>query len=41
MLFVFADGVLYGVARVRSGSVYVAMLLHALGNGYAVWERLA
>lgn len=40
MAFVFLDGLLFGLARVRSGSVYVAMLLHVAGNSYAVWERL-
>ncbi|HYG29149.1 MAG TPA: CPBP family intramembrane glutamic endopeptidase [Allosphingosinicella sp.] len=41
MLFVALDGLIFGVARVRTGSVYVPMLLHILGNSYAVWERLA
>jgi hypothetical protein len=40
MLFVFLDGLIFGVARVRTGSVFVPMLLHVLGNSYAVWERL-
>jgi hypothetical protein len=41
MLFVALDGLIFGIARVRTGSVYVPMLLHVLGNSYAVWERLA
>jgi len=40
MLFVFLDGLIFGIARVRTGSVFVPMLLHVLGNSYAVWERL-
>ncbi|HYJ28976.1 MAG TPA: CPBP family intramembrane glutamic endopeptidase [Allosphingosinicella sp.] len=41
MAFVALDGLIFGVCRVRTGSVYVPMLLHILGNSYAVWERLA
>jgi hypothetical protein len=41
MAFVFLDGLIFGVARVRSGSVFVPMLLHVGGNSYAVWERLS
>ena len=40
MAFVMLDGLIFGIARVRTGSVYVAMLLHVIGNGYAVWERV-
>lgn len=39
-VWIIADGILFGVARVTTGSVYVPMLLHILGNSYAVWERL-
>lgn len=31
------DGVLLGVARLRSGSVYVPIAMHVLWNLYAVW----
>jgi uncharacterized protein len=41
MAFVALDGLIFGLCRVRTGSVYVPMLLHILGNSYAVWERLA
>lgn len=41
MAFVALDGLIFGIARVRTGSVCVPMLLHILGNSYAVWERLA
>ena len=40
-VWVVADGILFGLARFHTGSVYIPMLLHVLGNGYAVWERLA
>ena len=39
-VWVVIDGLLFGAARVGSGSIYVPMLLHCLGNAYAVWERL-
>jgi membrane protease YdiL (CAAX protease family) len=39
-VWVFADGLLFGLARVHSRSVYLPMLLHVIGNSYAVWERL-
>jgi membrane protease YdiL (CAAX protease family) len=39
-VWIVADGILFGAARVATGSVYVPMLLHILGNGYALWERL-
>ena len=41
MAFVALDGLIFGIARIRTGSVCVPMLLHIMGNGYAVWERLA
>jgi hypothetical protein len=41
MAFVALDGLIFGIARVRSGSVYVPILLHIIGNCWAVWERLA
>ena len=41
MAFVALDGLIFGLCRLRTGSVYLAMLLHILGNSYAVWERLA
>lgn len=39
-LWIVADGILFGVARATTGSLYVPILLHALGNSYALWERL-
>ena len=39
-LLIVADGLLFGLARVRTGSVYVPMAMHVIGNSYAVWERL-
>lgn len=40
MMLVAVDGLFYGLARWRTGSVLVPMLLHSLGNGYAVYQRL-
>jgi hypothetical protein len=40
MAFILLDGLIFGIARVRTGCLYVAMLLHVIGNGYAVWERV-
>jgi membrane protease YdiL (CAAX protease family) len=39
-VWIVADGLFFGLARVMTRSVYVPMLLHVLGNSYAVWERL-
>jgi membrane protease YdiL (CAAX protease family) len=39
-IWIIADGLIFGLCRVTTGSVYLPMLLHALGNSYAVWERL-
>lgn len=41
MAFVMLSGVLYGLARLHSRSVWVPMLLHVLNNSLAVWERLS
>ena len=40
MLLIFLDGVFYGVARWRTNSLLVPMLMHMLGNTYAAAERL-
>jgi uncharacterized protein len=40
ILLILIDGLFYGLARYRTGSVLVPMLLHCLGNGYAVYQRL-
>lgn len=39
-ILIFIDGLIFGAARVSTRSVYVPMLMHVLGNSYAVWERL-
>ena len=36
---VFADGVVLGVARKTSRSVLLCILMHALGNAYAAYQR--
>ena len=40
MAFVLVDALFYAAARIRTGSVFVPMACHLLGNGYAVFERL-
>ena len=39
-VWILFDGLLFGLSRVSSGSVYLPMLLHVIGNTYSVWERL-
>jgi membrane protease YdiL (CAAX protease family) len=39
LLQVFADGVLLGLARKTSRSVPLCILMHALGNAYAAYQR--
>jgi len=38
--FVAADGLFFGVARARSRSLFVPILLHAFGNAVAAAQRL-
>jgi uncharacterized protein len=38
--FVCADGLFFGVARHRTGSVYLPMLLHAIGNLFSIAQSL-
>ncbi len=40
LVTIFADGVLFGLARHRTESLFVPVLLHTLGNAYAVGERI-
>jgi membrane protease YdiL (CAAX protease family) len=40
IVFIFFDGIFYGLARHKTGSVILPILLHCLGNIYAVIERL-
>lgn len=37
ILVIIIDGILLGLARWRTGSVYVPILMHALYNLYAIW----
>ena len=41
MALILADGLFYGLARAKTGSVLVPLTCHMLGNAYAAWERLA
>lgn len=41
MLFVATDALLFALCRVRTGSLYLVIAMHVLGNSYAVWERAA
>jgi membrane protease YdiL (CAAX protease family) len=38
--FALADGLLFGIARCSTGSTILTMVLHALGNCYAAYQRL-
>ena len=38
--FVLVDGLLFAICRLRTGSLYLPMLLHVCGNSYAVLERI-
>src|SRR5678816_3126477 len=38
---VLVDGLLLGLARLRTGSTRVPFWMHLLGNGLAAWQRLA
>jgi CAAX protease family protein len=40
MSFIVVDGLFFGLARARSRSLYLPMLLHALGNTLAATQRL-
>jgi membrane protease YdiL (CAAX protease family) len=39
-IFVFGDGLVFALARARSHSLLLPMLLHCAGNAYAVFERV-
>lgn len=39
-MLIAVDGVFFGLARYRTGSVLTPILLHSLGNAYAVAQRL-
>jgi membrane protease YdiL (CAAX protease family) len=41
VMMILVDGLFYGLARAKTGSVLVPLLCHMLGNSYAAWERLA
>ncbi|MGZ6071514.1 MAG: CPBP family intramembrane glutamic endopeptidase [Myxococcaceae bacterium] len=40
LVFVFLDGLLLGLARLRTGSTRVPAWMHLLGNAFAAWQRL-
>jgi hypothetical protein len=37
---VLADGIVLGLARLRTGSTRVPFWMHLLGNAFAAWQRL-
>jgi membrane protease YdiL (CAAX protease family) len=39
-VWAIADALLFALCRVSSGSIYLPMLFHVIGNSYAIWERL-
>lgn len=40
MLFVLVDGLYFGLARLKTGSVFISIILHILVNTIAVVEFL-
>ena len=40
LIQVFLDGVLFGLARLRTGSTRMPFCMHVLGNALAAWQRL-
>lgn len=40
LFLIFIDGLVFGAARHQTGSLFVPILLHTLGNAYAVGERI-
>jgi hypothetical protein len=40
LVFILVDGIIFGLARHHTKSLFVPVLLHTLGNAYAVAERL-
>ena len=40
LVFILVDGIIFGLARHHTRSLFVPVLLHALGNAYAVAERI-
>jgi membrane protease YdiL (CAAX protease family) len=40
MALILVDGLFYGLARAKTGSVLVPLVCHMIGNSYAAWERL-
>jgi uncharacterized protein len=39
LIQVLVDGVLFGLARLRTGSTRVPFCMHVLGNALAAWQR--
>ena len=39
-LQIFTDGVFFATVRLRSGSLYLPMAFHVIGNSLAMWQRL-
>ncbi len=40
MALILVDGLFYGLARAKTGTVLVPLVCHMIGNSYAAWERL-
>jgi len=41
LAMVFVDGLLFAAARVRTGSIFVPMAMHVLGNLFSIWQSLS
>jgi membrane protease YdiL (CAAX protease family) len=40
MALILVDGLFYGLARAKTGTVLVPLVCHIIGSSYAAWERL-
>ena len=40
VLQIFTDGAFFATVRLRSGSLYLPMAFHVIGNSLAMWQRL-
>src|SRR5262249_27594114 len=40
LAFLLVDGLFYGLARAKTGTVVVPLVCHIIGNSYAAWGRL-
>jgi len=41
LLAVFCDGLLFGVARYRTASIWTPVAMHSMGNLFSIWQSLS